>query len=429
MAGSRTSPVEGPLDASRGPGASSEAGRASGSIEQAVRRVFAPEIAVDEPRWLRLWDRWRGTLRLLRPLGHVSLGNRVEVFRSGDDAYERMWEAIEAAVREVSMTTYIFEPDAVGLRMLAALRAAAERGCDVTLVIDAFGSHRLEEEHLAPLRRAGATIIEYNPVLRWSTPVSRLVRNHQKILVCDREVGFAGGMNVAEDYAGARFGNGRVRDTHLELRGPCVEDLARIVEEIRQQSALPLEPERAEGDGCLAQILESNLRRHRRAIQLALRTTVRRSVERCYLTTPYFVPPWRLRRTLEQAAKRGVDVRVLTAGLSDVPLVRMASQHLYGRLLRAGVKLYELESPTLHAKTTTIDGVYASVGSFNLDYWSYRRNLEVSVCFLDRGIAAAIEADFERDLENARQVDLEAWRHRTIGQRILHWCAYQLMRL
>ena len=122
-------------------------------------------------------------------------------------------------------------------------------------------------------------------------------------------------------------------------------------------------------------------------------------------------------------------MRVLTAGVSDVPLVRLASRHLYGRLLRAGVRIFEMGERVLHAKTVTVDGVYGSVGSFNLDYWSDRRNLEVNVCFLDRSTAGEIEQAFERDLSSSEEVTLARWERRTWFQRCMHWLAYQLMRI
>ena len=124
-----------------------------------------------------------------------------------------------------------------------------------------------------------------------------------------------------------------------------------------------------------------------------------------------------------------MEVKILTAGRSDVRLVRLASQHLYGRLLAAGVRVFELDARVLHAKTMAVDGVYAAVGSFNLDHWSDRRNLEVNVSFLDERTAAEIEAQFERDVEGAREVMLARWKGRTWGQRVLHWAAYQLMRI
>ena len=428
-------------------------------IEAAVRRVFAPGTG-DEAAGL--WSVWRSTLRALRPLGALSLGNRIEVLDNGDDVFEAMWSAIDHARVEVLMTTYILEPDAVGLRTLAALTAAAERGCRVILVFDSFGSLSLDARHLAALRKAGATVVAFNPLLRWHRRswrrrVSRLVRNHQKILVVDGAVGFCGGMNVAEEYAGERFGNGFFRDTHMRIRGPSVRDLGQLVtdaipdEEAVPPSAVSLgagsasavserdQSPRAEGteaggrdgggDGCLVQVLESNVGRQRRAIQRSMRMTVRRAVERCSFTTPYFVPPRRLMRALVSAAARGVEVRILTAGRSDVRMVHWASQHLYGRLLRRGIRIFELYPRALHAKTMAVDGVYCAVGSFNLDQWSDRRNLEVKVAILDRPTAERIEAQFERDLEGAREILLETWKDRTLPERLLHWAAYQLMRI
>lgn len=402
-------------------------------IERAVRRVFAPHLTDDstEDDGHPFWTAWRGTWRLLRPLGAVSDGNRIDVYFEGDRAFEAMWEAIAAARTRVWMNTYILEPDRVGRRTIDELTRAAKRGCEVILIYDRVGSFRLTDHDLAELRASGGLILIYNPVFRIWTRYSRLVRNHRKILIAD-DVGFCGGMNVADEYAGERHGSGVFRDTHLRVVGPGVHDLADLVADLaaemihrRPHLSDPSEPQE---DGALVQILESNVRRERRAIQRALRYTVLRAVERCYLTTPYFVPPGRLIRALRRAAKRGVDVRVLTAGRSDVPLVRQASQHLYGRLLKAGVRIYEMYGRTLHAKAATIDGVYASVGSFNLDYWSHRRNLEVNVSVLDRRTAVEIEEQFHADLEVAEEVQLERWERRNVPRKVLHWLAYLVAR-
>lgn len=399
------------------------------AIEAAIQRVFAPHL---EGRRARFVGAWRKTLRLLRPLGAVSQGNSVRVLTDGDEVFEAFWGAIAGAQRSVHLSTYILEPDRVGTRTLLELERAAGRGCRVFVVLDAFGSHRVSSERLAALRAAGATVVTFNPIVRWRAPFSRLVRNHRKILVVDRRLAFCGGMNVAEEYAGTRNGSGLFRDTQVALEGACARDLADMVErdalgeDAVDRRRRPPEPA---DSGSLVQILESHVRRHRRAIQKALRVTLGRTLERCYLCSPYFVPPQRLKRALVHAARRGVDVRVLTAGRSDVPLVRLASQHLYGRLLRAGVRIFELESRVLHAKTATVDGVYAAVGSFNLDYWSDRRNLEVSVTVLDRGAACALEEQFLRDLEGAREVHLSSWSRRSWPRRFAGWLAYLLFSL
>ncbi len=407
------------------------------AVTAAVRRVFAPHLWRTGGR--KFWETWRATLRRLRPLGALSLGNRITVLSDGDEVFERMWRAMAGSETCILLDTYNLEPDEVGRRTLSELSAAARRGVRVQLIVDAFGSSNLSEETIDGLRALGILVLAYNPILRWSLAgrVSRLVRNHRKILVVDGEHAFCGGMNISADYAGARFGNGRFRDTHLSIEGPCARDLDAISQELFDEHGLghhahfgtPLPAIPDEQGGSLVQILESNIRRHRRAIQRALRLTIRGSQERCYITTPYFVPPRLLMRNLIAAAERGVDVRVLTAGVSDVRTVHSASQHLYGRLLRAGVRIFEMHGKTLHAKTATIDGVYATVGSFNLDRWSYGRNLEVIVGVLDRKMACKLEGQFEADLEVSREVRLETWSRRSLFLRVRHWVAYQLMRL
>ncbi len=396
-----------------------------------MRKVFASRLGSSEGR--RLWKMWRRTLRLLRPLGAVTRGNCITPLLEGDQAFEAIWDALAGAQRRVVCTTYTITDDAVGRRMRDELAAAAARGCDVVLQYDGFGSSGLRAAFTEPLVAAGGRVFVYNPPLRLRTRTSRLVRNHRKILVVDDSVAFCGGMNITEDYAGERYGNGRFRDVHLRIEGPCVEDLACLVRNsIRSGGGRAPSPGERPPELCagsVVQILESNVRRQRRAIQKATCLTLHRAVKRCFFTSPYFVPPRRLISDMRNAARRGVDVRVLTAGLSDVPLVSSASRHLYGRLLRHGVRIYEMRERTLHAKTITIDGVYAGVGSFNLDYWSYRRNLEVKVATLDAQTAARLEERFREDLELSTEVQLATWEQRGIFERLRDWIAYQIMRL
>jgi cardiolipin synthase A/B len=398
--------------------------------EERLRALFLREGAPRDGLRDRLATGWRRTLGRLLPLGGVSGGNSVALHPNGDEAFFAMLAAIEAARRRAWFEIYIFEPDELGARVLLALAAAAARGVEVVLLFDAFGSPRLGAHELAPLVAEGARVAAFNPLFgRGDMPP--WVRNHRKILLCD-DVGFSGGMNVSVDYGGERLGNSRFRDTMVQVRGPAVSDLARVFatswrvatgEDLKAEDGY--EPQ---ADDVLLQVLSSTVRRERRNVQRALLHTITRSVERCWLTSPYFVPPPRLVRSLNVAARRGVDVRILTAGLSDVPLVRRASQHLYGRLLKRGVRVYEMFGRTLHAKTATIDGVYAAVGSFNLDYWSYRRLLEVNVGAVDRGVAHRLEAQFEEDLKISEEVVLARWERRSFFARVVDWLAYQLLR-
>lgn len=402
------------------------------AIEAAVRRFFAAQSrSSPEPRAsLRLAERWKTTLRRLRPLGEVSSGNRIEILADGDEAFERMWSAIAAARVRVSLATYIFHNDRVGRRTLAELVAAARRGVEVLLVYDALGSVEIDDDFSAELCAAGATVLVFNPVWRLGGRWPRFVRNHRKILVVDGTHAFCGGMNVGEEYAGARLGTNLFRDTNLALEGPAAADLeALVLDIISDPVRAPSERAPPRDGGVLVQVLESNVRRQRRAIQKALRLTIERSLERCWLTTPYFLPPARLLRAMRHAARRGVDVRLLTAGQSDVPIVRVASRHLYGRLLRSGVRIFELQRRALHAKVVIVDGIYATVGSFNLDAWSWHRNLEVTVGALDRSVCGQLEGQFEADLEKSTEIDPSRWERRSLYQRAVAWLMYQVLRI
>lgn len=380
----------------------------------------------------RLRARWQRTLARLAPLGGASQGNRVAVYNDGDAAFTAILLAIASARRQVWFEVYILEPDALGQRVIEALAEAARRGCEVILLYDSFGSPRIGDSFLAPLRAAGGRAVAFNPVWTWRPRLPPHIRDHRKIVIVDGEVAFCGGMNVTADYAGLRLGTGRFRDTVARIEGPASRDLAavlaRSLEETTGEKIQPSIDPTPRPDGVYVQVLASNARRNLRSIQRAFRQALQRASLRCYLTTPYFVPPSRLKRALFRAARRGVDVRVLTAGESDVPTVRAASEHLYGRYLQHGVRVYEMFGKTLHAKTATVDGLWAMVGSFNLDRWSDRRNLEVSVTVLDPVVAREMEEHFRADLAQSREVTLETWKRRSLWRRLWGWIAYQILR-
>lgn len=388
----------------------------------------------------RLRRRWTITLRGVFPLGGSSAGNELELHRSGDEVWHQMWGSMRAARERIWMETYMLVPDRVGERTRKELVDAAARGLEVVLLYDYVGSSAINEAWLAPLRAAGVAVHAFNPIWPWRRHGPILQRDHRKILICDRDEAWVGGLNVGADYAGKEYGNGDFRDTHMRVRGPACDDLAalfagslRSIGQPQPASAQRAAPRAdAQGTGSMVQVLESNVQRKRWAIQRSLRVTLERASLRCFASTPYFVPPLRLRRALVKAARRGLDVRVLTAGRSDVPLVSMASQHVYAQFLRAGVRIYEYghaSGRVLHAKTLTLDGVYSMVGSFNFDNWSWGRNLEVSVAVLDAQLAAELERHFAEDLAESREVSLAELDARPWWKRWLHALAYHLARL
>ncbi len=381
---------------------------------------------------------WATTADMLLRYGGASTGNSIEMFCDGDAVFEHIWKAMDEARHRVWHETYILEPDRVGTRTIEGMVSAAARGCQVRLLYDAVGSPRVTEEFLKPLREAGAAkgnveIDRFNPMLAWNRRPGFLTRDHRKITIIDDHTAFAGGMNTSEDYAGKRYGRGTFRDCHLRLQGPGVRDLAAVtLKSLNLVRDVPSSEAGARGGRAgrvFAQVLSSSGALGRRAIQRAVRLTIRNSVDRCWITNPYFLPPQRTMTSLVKAARRGVDVRILTAGRSDVPIVRAASQHIYGRLLKSNVRIFEYFGSTLHAKTMTMDGLYGTVGSFNLDTWSDKRNLEVIVGMIDEHSARSLEQQFQDNLRDAKEVTFANWKKRNWRQRTLHWCAYHLMRL
>jgi cardiolipin synthase len=369
-------------------------------------------------------------MRLLR-LGGASARNRVALMFDGDETFSEIWRTIAGATKQAWVETYIIEPDRVGRRFIDELTAAARRGCEVMLIYDAVGGSRITEEFVAPLREAGGVVHVFNPVWRWRRLHPLLLRNHRKIIVVDGRVAFTGGRNLSEDYAGPRYGNGLFHDCHVRLEGPCVRDLARILVSSLSKKVddNAVSAPRLENGTTFVQALASSGMIGRRAIQRAVRITVRHSMQRCWIATPYFLPPARLIRAINRAAARGVDVRIITAGRSDVPIVSRAAQHIYGLLMKRGVRIFEMHETTLHSKTLTMDGVFTMVGSFNLDAWSDKRNLEVMVGMLDAEIARTSQEQFERDLAASVEVTLATWQRRSLLKRAWHWLAYQLMRI
>lgn len=356
-------------------------------------------------------------------------GNRLRLFTNGDEAFEAAYTAIQTARERVWLETYIFEPDEVGNMARDALVQAVERGCSVILLFDRFGSPKIDERYLRPIVEAGGRAHAFNPMLPWQRIGRRLApvlyRDHRKILIVD-DVGFCGGSNVSRDYGGP--GPELFFDMTLRLEGPVVHDLAAVFLDtlnLAAGSAPPVPPRTPEfRDGCVAQVLVLSRRLGRRDLDLALKGALDDAAERCLLMTPYFIPPRWFIHALTSAASRGVDVRVLTAGRSDVPLARVAGRHLYARLLRAGIRVFEMQHPILHAKCISMDGSYSIVGSYNVDSYGSKHNLEVGIASSDAALAGRLADEFNRRAASAEEILLDAWLSRPLRirlvERLLH---------
>ena len=370
------------------------------------------------------------------PFAQLKVGtHRVSVLRDGDQTFTAMLGAIRAAQRTICLETYIFQEDHTGKRFIEALLERAQAGVEVSLLVDGWGTGNLSAELKQRFRAAGVKWLVFGPV-RFSRRLERWVsrlrrRDHRKILVVDGKVGFTGGLNIADAYAGDEVGGGRWRDTHVRVDGHAALELqALFLETWRKYRGPALDvtryssPPREAPSGI--RVVANNFGRANRDIRRAYQQAFNRAQSRIAVMNAYFVPPSRLLKTLRHAVRKGVQVSIIIGAATDVKLVLLASRHLYARLLRSGVRLYEWEERVLHAKTAVIDGRWSTIGSANLDSLSLQANLEVNVVIEDAAVGEAMERMFEEDLKKTREVTLDWVKERPWLERSFWWLAYQV---
>lgn len=347
----------------------------------------------------------------------TTAGNRLKLLTGSSEAFAAKRDAVLAAKESVWAEYYIVQDDETGNGFLDLLIERARAGLDVRLLLDAVGSSRIDRRRLHALRDAGgreATFLPINPFRRrWSTHL----RNHRKLLVLDRQIAFTGGMNVGNEYSGLalrRPKDGPWRDTHVRVEGPAAYELARVfVEDWTFQTGErllpPPPPEVPAPGGSIVAVLPSEPAQKENASALAYFAGIASARERCFLTSPYFVPDEPTVRALVSTALRGVDVRLLIPQRSDAPLVSLAAWWFFPPLLEAGVRVFAYGPAILHAKTMVVDGTIAVVGSANVDVRSFLHNFELGILVHDALLGAEMERLFLHDLATSTEVSLKTW--------------------
>lgn len=372
-------------------------------------------------------------------------GNHVTVLRGGQEAFPAMLEAMAAARQSVCLETYILEADVVGERFAEVMCARAEAGVTVRLIYDAIGCLGLPHSYLQRLRDAGVEVLEYHPILPWRDRFGLSHRDHRKILVVDDAIAFTGGINISRHYVPESEGGAGWHDVHCRVRGPTVLDLARLFRRVwvREGGAPYPSPPRPTSDRArsetmdagaaaqgpsLARVLSNGKYRKRWAFRRAYLHAFNRAERTISLMNAYFLPDRGICWALRRAVARGIRARVIVPEVSDVPAVGYAARHLYGELLRDGVEILCWPDRMMHAKTAVIDGRWASIGSYNLDNFSLRYNLEVALEVLDSDFGAAMQQQFEIDAARCRPMSIDTWHKRSRYDKAVSWFFYNLRR-
>jgi len=353
----------------------------------------------------------------------------VRLHRNGTAAFPAIFAAVDGARSSIALEMYIFGDDDTGRELREHLARAAARGVDVMVLVDGWGSWALADDFWDPLRDAGGRVRRFRPVGRGLLPF----RDHRKLLLVDDRLAFVGGLNVADEYFRGAGGAPPWRDNALEVAGPEASTLRRSFERMWTKAELPLarslllrpgdrRPRSPRGGG--VQFVESGPERPFHSMRRAYRELIAGSTARIDLAMGYFCPTGGVIRALRRAVRRGVSVRILLGARSDVAIARWAARGLYGRLLRAGIEVWEYQPAMLHAKLTIADDTVVA-GSANLDVRSGRLNYELVAVVLDPRLAAGARADFEADLAASERVELSAWRARPflqkLKERVSHW--------
>jgi len=340
----------------------------------------------------------------------IAGGNRVTMLVDGTTAIPEMIAAIRQAKKTVYYETYIHRNDRIGLEFADALRDAALRGVRVFVIYDDWGSDDAAEL-LDGLATSGARVLPFHPVTMFQQFRDMNARNHRKILVVDNETGFTGGVNVGLEYVGTPE-TPPYRDTHLRIEGPAVQQLTLSFfkcwfEQTGEQIDAGQPPHSIQGARTKVLITTETLRRERASLRRSYIFAFKAARERILITNSYFVPDHQIRAAIVQAARRGIRVRIIVPGITDVPMTRFAGWAIYPELLAAGAEIYEYTGRILHAKTAVIDAGIVICGSTNLDHRSFLHNQELQAMIFDTEAGAQFARQFETDLTRCERLTLE----------------------
>lgn len=360
-------------------------------------------------------------------------GGSVELLQNGDAFFPAMLDALRAARETINFEVYIFEADDTGGKFIDALSERARAGVEVRLLVDWFGSLKLGRAGREALTGAGVKLARFRPLsLRNLVRVYR--RTHRRAIVVDGRVAFTGGAAISDKWAGDVRNPHEWRDSMTRITGPLVGGIQSafagnwVYCTGEVLSGLRFFPPAPPGDGPCSLSLISSPSDARQPIRLLFWLSFANARDRLWICNSYFIPDARLRTAVMEAARRGVDVRVLVPGNhTDAVPVQLAGRTMYGELIEAGVRIWEFRPAMMHAKTVAVDARWSVIGSANLDERSMELNEENVVGIADPGFAAAIMAGMEADFARSREVKLEEWRRRPVWQRVLERLAMVLI--
>ncbi len=369
----------------------------------------------------------------------LTKGNKVTLLANGQAAYAAMFKAIQNAKDHINLETFIIEDDEVGRKFADLLLQKQAEGVQVNLIYDSMGSYSTPAAFFQRLRDAGIQVVEFNPVNPFKAHGHWLLAHpdHRKILIIDGKVALTGGINISAVYSSRLSGRGEVegaplpwRDTDVQIEGPAVAEFQKLFLDTWQKQQGPelsdrnYFPELKEVGNALVRVVGSTPGQSNRITFIVYVSAITFAEHSVHLTNAYFIPDDQMLDAFTDAAGRGVDVKIIVPSKTDSKLALDAQRYNYAGLLKSGVKIYERRNALLHAKTAVIDGVWSTVGSTNMDLWSFLSDDEVNAVILSHEFAVEMEKMFGGDLAESDQIQWEEWKKRPLADRIIEWFAH-----
>jgi cardiolipin synthase A/B len=385
--------------------------------EKQIERKLEHRYTVDDPQFRR-------ELGIL--LGPPIIdGNRITNLENGVEIFPAMIEAVKAARHNINFETYIYWSGEIGRAFAEALSERARAGVEVQVLIDWVGSQKMEQALLDMLMDAGVHVERYHP-LHWYHLARMNNRTHRKLLIVDGEVGFTGGVGIADNWEGDASAPDHWRDSHYRLQGPAVAQMqAAFMDNWIKATGTVLQgkeyfpPLPAIGEA-RAQVFTSSPSGGGDSMLLMYLLSITAAERTIDLSASYFVPDDLSRAALLAALERGVRLRIIVPGeYIDTEVVRKASRAQWGELLEAGAEIHEFQPTMFHCKMMIVDQLMVSVGSTNFDNRSFRLNDEANLNVYDAEFARRVSEVFEADLKRARRITYEAWQARPWQEKVL----------
>ncbi|MDZ4680629.1 MAG: phospholipase D-like domain-containing protein [Saprospiraceae bacterium] len=361
-------------------------------------------------------------------------GNELAFVAGGMPYFTCLLQIINEAQKQIHLQVYIFDEDDTGKEVATALKSARQRGVDIYLAVDSYGSKDLSPAFIKDLKDSGINFRFFSPLPKRFYILRLGRRLHSKVVVADQEVALVGGVNISDKYRGTDT-EAPWLDFAITVKGPVSARLARISEQIyrekyligphirRKKSAHPSSRD------VLSRPVLNDWFRGKRQIGAGYRAAFRKAQHSITVVASYFLPSRSIRTALKRAARRGVQVNLLLPGISDVPMAKRAIRYLYQEMLEVNIQIYEWETSILHGKMAIVDNKWVTLGSYNLNHLSQYSSIELNLEVLDDAFAASVQRYLSTLLSQSTLIDADAFRQKMSRmEKILDWASYTLGR-